>query len=171
MRNGKYRSLILPLGGSCILGVGVAFFLAAVLENSLPSELSQAFANISTVAGTISGLSIVAAGIFTLSSSYTQHIRDEFGPFINAVIFLGFGLLVLIAIINAVASALSSIPGIYWILAVSVPALLLILVLTVMFVKQVLTSDARSVTHNAEISRRNNYGPLGDSSASARRLE
>lgn len=83
------------------------------------AQISEALTNVSTVGGIVSGLSLAATSILTISGSYRLHVLKNYGHIVRLLLFGGFSLVVTLAMISAVAVAWEGESWLIWLLGIA----------------------------------------------------
>lgn len=124
MRSALYVGLaVLP---SVVLGGLVVYFgKGASSEN-----ISIALTNASTVGGIVSGLSLAATSILTISGSYREHVLKNYGTTVRFLLFGGFALVVSFSLIASVSMLWEGEPWLIWVLGITLSVTLLIMLMT-----------------------------------------
>ena len=130
----KDWSLWLVLTGCVAAILVIGFLLELAFRTVRPDDLAAGMTNVATIGGIVSGLSLSGTAVLTLSGRYTLRILEKYGSAIRFVLFGGFALLVTASLLCALAVMWSSEDWARYVLAFTVPVMLVTLVTTALLI-------------------------------------
>ncbi|MGY3319983.1 hypothetical protein [Arthrobacter sp. TE12232] len=109
--------VILLLAILVAVGAGGALLVVFFLEGITVAGIQTGLTNVAQVSGVASGLSLTGTAVLSLKGQMLQEIVDDYGGFLRAVLFGGYGLMVIGAIACALFSARPEHPAAMWVMA------------------------------------------------------
>lgn len=137
-------SLWITLGICIVFTAAAGFLLEMPLRNVKPADLSAGLTNVATIGGIVSGLSLSGTAVLTLSGRYTLRILEKFGSAIRFVLFGGFSVLVSASLACAVSVMWVREDWVRFVLAFTIPVMLVTLVATALLINSAFAWDRPS---------------------------
>jgi hypothetical protein len=115
--------------------------LKIAVSDACEDQLQAGLAGVASTGGIVSGLSLSATSVLTLSGRYRSVVLAAYGPAIRFVIFGGFSLVVLAAFACAIAPVWIAQEWVRYVLAFAVPIMVSVTLATALLVNRAFGYD------------------------------